>query len=100
MELHQQQRLLRQIGLRITVHRAHGIRVEQFNSSNADAELDDFDHRVNGVADARKLHRRSCNHLGNAEHLERDLADDTEGSLRTHEEVGEVITRRGLASAS
>src|SRR6202453_3034134 len=98
VELDQEQRLLRQGSMRISVEGAHRQRVDELDAGNRQARLDGLDRRLasRAYAGKRAMPRGDC--LGDAGELKRHLDDDAERALGADEHMSEIVARRRLLS--
>ena len=99
VEFQKQHRRLGQAELGVIVERAHGERIDEFDARDRQAGLDRLDDRVAGRLDRRELAGRRRNGFRNSEELQRDLGDDAERALRSHEQTREIVAGGRLLRA-
>ena len=97
MELEEQDRPFRQIGLRPAVDGGDLDLVGKLDPRHRHARLDDRDAGLDRVVDAREGADRGRHCLRDAGEAERHLDDHAERPFRADEEPGQVVARRGLA---
>mgnify|MGYP002682155080 CR=1 FL=1 len=95
----EQHRRLGQPELRVNVDGAHGEFVEQFDARHRNAELNGFNGRIAGRLDTGKCTYARRHGFRNSVKPQAYFRNDSEGAFRSHQQPGEVITRRRLFGA-
>ena len=96
MELDEERGLRLHVELGIGVGRLHRLGVEKLDPGDRNAGLHRLDHRIDGIAHARKRTDAGQDRFGDAVELEIELGDDAERALRADQQPGQIIAGGGL----